>query len=1162
MLNRKIITNIEIFILIVNIFAVAYIISGFDLISAQTNEGAMNVCCEKTKNGNICQNDLPSNCDINFKQVPTRCENTDFCQVGCCMSNTNGMCSKRTSKSECERSNGTFFSNADCNVQECKKGCCILGSEAKWTTEKNCKFESNSQNKDIPTDWRYDEQTNSELKCLFSVRKNEKSACVYKSGNEKKCIFTTLEDCIARTGSESNFAHNITFCSNPILNTTCKAKDHKGCLENKEDVYWFDSCNNPEDVAEDCSLTEGNYCGKDNNEYKCKSINCVVDGKVRKNGESWCEYDGAIGVSEVNNVNKKEGYGRDPVGSRHVRHVCYMGSERIEPCADYRNEICVQEDTQVGNGETFSQAACRVNNWRRCLEINTKKQTANASMELCKKNPDCFVKEIDMGGSFHFSVCLPAYPPGFNLNEDYNLTSGGLEVPDTSGTICSIATQRCTETWICGIFGCICVDNCKCHTSYFTEKMNEFCVSLGDCGAYVNYVGEYSDGNYGLRSTCDSRTCGKGPPRLQKSILEAFKKNVGPQIGQKPAKPGDYEFFQTINPEALKEIKEEDHNLSAFQKELLEVSGSMGSPYLLKLFSKEGNESLSEEEIGRINSRPVNFASYFNSFSSVKSAISSQIIKKETKAGGFEMLAAFIAGAIAYLITQSIIMAMIAAMLAYLFAIAFVVYVDIDFICDKWEVPTGGKDCNKCNNQETPCTEYRCQSLGTLCKFINKGTPDELCTSVPENSSIPKISPLYSVINKNYEYYNVNENGFEIVKSDTKGCVDAYSNVRIGIKIEPFAKCKFGTDPKQSYEEMPEFFGLRGSSILPVHQIDLFFPSPEALKNKYNLTEDQIKELGKIDLYVKCKTASGKTNFEPYHIKACINPGPDLTPPVILKTDPNKNSFVKYNEDKQDLIVYVNEPSECKWSREDKEDFNSMENSFDCEKDIRQYTIYGLTCKTNLTGLKNNTRFYIKCRDTSENKNVMKENYEYELSVSNSNLVIEEIKPKNGENIISGVEPVSFKLRLRTSGGAENGVSICRWEGNGYSDQFTETNSSYHSYEIGSATQGKYNISFFCEDVAGNFAVNSTSFKISIDKFGPQITRVYYDGGLKIITNENAECRYSFDKKLEFENFSVMYGEELEHSASWQSKNYVIQCKDEYGNKGNKIFIKPYGYLY
>ena len=53
----------------------------------------------------------------------------------------------------------------------------------------------------------------------------------------------------------------------------------------------------------------------------------------------------------------------------------------------------------------------------------------------------------------------------------------------------------------------------------FTKEMNEFCLSLGDCGAYINYVGEATQTGYTVsasRSTpprTSAPTAGSAPPR-------------------------------------------------------------------------------------------------------------------------------------------------------------------------------------------------------------------------------------------------------------------------------------------------------------------------------------------------------------------------------------------------------------------------------------------------------------------------------------------------------------------------------------------------------------------------------------------------------------------------------------------------------------------------
>jgi len=366
---------------------------------------------------------------------------------------------------------------------------------------------------------------------------------------------------------------------------------------------------------------------------------------------------------------------------------------------------------------------------------------------------------------------------------------------------------------------------------------------------------------------------------------------------------------------------------------------------------------------------------------------------------------------------------------------------------------------------------------------------------------------------------------------------------------------------------MADLFGPQGNALLPIHRMDLFFPSPDAFKNQYNLTEKSIEELGKIEYFVKCKTAVGKINPEPYSIKSCVYPGPDLTSPIINPiSTPLNNAPIKYGTEEQDVTFFTNEPSEYRWDVEEK-DYDKMENQLDCEIDVMQYELFGLPCDTTLP-LENNTRFYIKCKDQpwlagTENeskRNIMEESFVYNLAISKEPLVIDELIPRNGEIITKGFEPISTTLKLVTSGGVENGKAICSYQyGTDYTVALFETNASKHEQKDFHVMSGDHTITYFCEDLAGNIATNTTSFKFKLDSFGPKITRVYYDSGLKITTNEPGECRQDSSRKFIFENATLMYSsDDLEHFGTWELKDYYIQCKDDYGNKGPQLKIKPY----
>ena len=54
----------------------------------------------------------------------------------------------------------------------------------------------------------------------------------------------------------------------------------------------------------------------------------------------------------------------------------------------------------------------------------------------------------------------------------------------------------------------------------------------------------------------------------------------------------------------------------------------------------------------------------------------------------------------------------------------------VEFNCHPWQAPSGGNDCEICNDGSLPCSEYRCRALGQNCEIVNEGTADERCVNV------------------------------------------------------------------------------------------------------------------------------------------------------------------------------------------------------------------------------------------------------------------------------------------------------------------------------------------------------------------------------------------------------------------------------------------------
>jgi hypothetical protein len=532
--------------------------------------GGIKVCPE-TKDGKICQemtgNDCDANCNKNcidgsLKDLPDDSE----CKLGTCFDSEEGTCQPRSPQEECENNGGNWNEDPYGNIPQCTKGCCTIVDQALFVTEKQCEKKATSRGVD---DWNFDITITDELSCLYGAQPVQDGACVIGNGIEKSCTITKNEICDSSGGQF--FANYL--CSNEELGTVCEKQARTDCVEGLDEIYWFDSCGNKENIYEgskpnekekswnngeikkkedsceigtptnpvknqdscgNCNRLLDSYCGEKTADQKlddsdqdvvCLDMSCSASeesgGIDRKHGQSWCAYQSQIGLpgADMGALDLLRGlipdnpitgglfgeYSADTPGSRHFRKSCLNGEVVVTPCANYRNEICVENRNE--EGEEFSQASCRINRWQECLAYNpgmlegqaigmTGKQ-AGTILDIklkatCGLDPDCFVKEVDLtSGSddtFKFSYCAPRYPPGFDLKEN----------PEAAGQICSQASNTCTKVQVKTLNGWECKVNCDCDTDDFAKQMNELCISLGDCGSSVNYVGNPGIGGYSV----------------------------------------------------------------------------------------------------------------------------------------------------------------------------------------------------------------------------------------------------------------------------------------------------------------------------------------------------------------------------------------------------------------------------------------------------------------------------------------------------------------------------------------------------------------------------------------------------------------------------------------------------------------------------------------
>lgn len=1114
-------------------------------------------CCSETIDGAICQ-DISSEDDIScaVDTVPTKCSEFSECKLGCCVDDDEGLCTTQATKYKCENDGGIWEDEVNCLISECQKGCCVLGGDIEFTTEKRCEKLSliNGFGKDF--------RDVGELECLRIRETQPEGACVLDGGS---CKLVTEVECLSRDGE---FYEN-KLCSNPNVNSNCEKQKSVGCVNGKDEIYWFDSCGNRENIyssdksfswnngeilskSESCNPNNPNInsrsCGNCNyflgskcsatgildkkirdGNFVCKNMKCVENGVERENGESWCVYDGYIGD------------GKDTVGSRHWKRMCIDGEIKIDSCADYRGEICVQSEIKSNKtGKNITLANCVVNEGLSCLQYNSNQGVDSK----CTENPDCMIKNINLGEHFYFDMCVPKYPPGFDLT--------GSERAVMSGQLCSIANQECVVIeeknwkgdWECKI-------NCGCREKSFTKQLNDLCISLGDCGSYVNYIGEGSE-NIGVDNA----------PLVFAKDYSSYATPVQGQF----AEPKDLRTTLGIIGGESEDYIESPGDFEKQLKKFEQVVGISG--IAMQFLPESWLTTVSGAEVGVMAKSPTLLgsfsgaaigagigmfaASYLASISGVKGEGASVMSMAGGVAGSMIGLKIFSSSLYNPYVLYGALAVMVYAMIV---GWGDTREIRVKFTCLPWQPVIGGENCAKCNEDSLkPCSEYRCSSLGTACKLLNEESENPVCETLPNDGKAPVISP--GEVSEGYLFNNLNNKNVELKKEGGE-CIPEFTGINFTLKTDEYAQCKVDFQRTEKYNEMSSY-PLEQNLFSLNHSFILSMPSLGSLE-VYDLSGDIREMFGNMNMYVRCRDYHGNLNQEEYTVKFCINSGPDITPVTILDYNPLNGSSIAYSIDSSNLIIKLNEPGNCKYDFADK-NYSSMNNEMTCVTDVFDASFGKWTCETNLTGLISKTNnIYIRCRDqpwlgvNNNSRNLNAESFVYTLYASESELKIDFIEPQ-GE-IEEGFEPISVKLNVRTSGGAERGVSKCAYSFTGYDKMhdFSETDSNKHSQVFDMMMRGNYTLYIKCEDIASNSIKGKTSFKLNIDSEPPNVVNIFHQGDkLKIRTDEEAECSYNLERC----NFNLDDGTSMTslfsttHSAQWvNGQTYYIKCADIWGNK-------------
>ncbi len=1206
-----------------------FLINGIGFVSAESDEDEKLWCCYEMKEeheGAECQllevgdpEDLCS--EENTKSMP--CEETGECKLGTCIDDSEGTCSI-SSKRLCENNDGEWKDKDISSVETCQSGCCEIGGVKTYETEGACKILAEKQGQDNYDNFDTDV---SEEDCR--VLSEERGACLLGYG---ECRITTEKDCVKNLDRDYSDFYKGLLCTHPDLDTICEPTEKTTCYSDGK-IYFIDSCDNRANIYDSDKINDDPYwkkiffknevckidlntdssikeCGNciseestcvSNNEedldatkgdYICKDLRCVdEEGDTRMNGEQWCIYESYVGDS------------RDVVGSLHWIASCSNGGVRYEMGDRWRGMVC-GESIITENNRNISSAIVRGNEGHLCLAANEDiegykyyedgddkgepkdhDKTFEHNNKTClETSSDCRLQEVRVGGGpsdneyFKFDICVPKYPKGFDLAPNFLFEEDAdyEEAQEEAKDVCNMASQECTyieqkkllADWEFGKWKCIV--NCECKESEFTEEMNDLCISLGDCGGYVNIEGNYT--SYGFYS--------EAKPSL--FLFTQYSKFANESKIGKGDLPEliDGTYLERWIGEELAEIDLGDDDPRKWVRTTITVSGISGG--------------------------------------SIGGILTGLAIANSWNPGGWAL---------------AIIVSLIGAISGILkaFGIGDTRERTIEFECNPWEPPAENYNCSSCNDHPyLPCNEYRCESLGAGCRINNTGIYEEenpQCTHLDPSDTTPPQIKFVDVINQikggvEIEGTTIDdgiEKGVEITSPEgPEESIEINTPISINLKTKnpeneelEFSKCRHTFDKNEVsevitpsvVEDWSSSHFLQGTKLSKYKNISLSLPNLDSdYVESIGETMDGIR-IGELNMYIACSDLVGNWNTKPYTIKFKILES-DNTPPIIMSFTPKNESYLPYGKNETNLIIELNEPSECRWDNEKGQDFEDMTEFNLCESYDSEKVKSGWGCFTELKNLnEGQNNIWIKCKDhpqvcnkeedscdyegdlTEEDRNTNKQDTLYTLyktqvplkisslsvtrketkDVGESTIYLD-IESYNSKTIRSGDSPIEIGINVETEGGTYDGDSICRYKFDpsrgGGGDFFYSTGETEHVQPSLFRLEGEENVTITCEDKTGNIAKEHGIFKIEIDDIPPEITRVYRNGGDLIIKTDKmskcyfhpSTCNFNFEDE-DVEEMSVVFSKI--HKADWEDKkNYNIRCEDIWGNNEKGCAIR------
>ncbi len=502
----------------------------------------------------------------------------------------------------------------------------------------------------------------------------------------------------------------------------------------------------------------------------------------------------------------------------------------------------------------------------------------------------------------------------------------------------------------------------------------------------------------------------------------------------------------------------------------------------------------------------------------------------------------------------------------------------VEFQCLPWQAPIGGQDCERCNDFGGECGEYTCKSLGQACDIVNKGQKNQNCIwKNPHDTNSPTIEMVK--VSRGHKFIpdktiRPPATGVEILLEGGK-CIKAFTPLEYTFQTNESAQCKVDynltTDSKTAFDAMGYYVG-GDTSYVYNHSEKMSLPSPAAITDALkNVSGIQIKNDGTYTLYIRCSDANGNYNVNPFSVRFCVDPGPDTTPALIMNVSIPSGMPIQFNRTNLSVEFYINEPADCRWSKQDGLDYKYMEGNMTCDNglwDMRDDGNY--VCRARLTGIEDRKEnlFYIRCLDKPDydenERNPNRQSFLYRI-IGTQPLNILKIEPN--ATIAGATDVMNLTLYVRTDNGYSNGNAICFFSTTGKESDyvaFSQSGGNEH-FQRQDLVPRNYKYYIKCVDLGGNAAYNDTSFRIENDKISPGVIRIYKESGqIKIITNEESECSYSnINCNFEIDNgVKMSTADYINHNSDWKTNyNFFIRCKDRYNNQPNPnvctVIIRP-----